>query len=150
MSRVTPSCVNVVVLSGEHRCESSGMGLGLVPGMPRTIRPVILSTTSPPVKERGSPRSHVSEPLPPCHCFASMLSWGPPAGRHAGGTQNVKPEARTWCHTESGVPTPGMAQGAAGAVCDERPPDAAPTATSARYARYGRVCRIGVLVTPEA
>src|SRR5438309_4985973 len=76
-----------------------------------------------------------------------MLSWGPPAGRHAGGTQNVKPEARTWCHTESGVPTPGMAQGATGAICDERPPDAAPTATNARY---GRVSRIGVPVTPAA
>src|SRR6266852_3420335 len=88
-------------------------------------------------KAGGRPKSQVTEPPSPCHRFASMLSWEWPAGCQAGGTQNVKPEARTWCHTESRVPIPGTAQGtsATGTVCDDWPPRPYRAETKVRNAR---------------
>src|SRR3989441_8969614 len=103
--------------------------LKTVPG--RDTVPVISYPTT--IGKGGRPRPHLTtKPFSPFQCCASVLSWAWPLGCQETGTQNVKPEARTWCHTESGVPTPGTAHGmsATGATCDGRPPHAPPIANN--------------------
>jgi hypothetical protein len=100
-------------VGSEHGADTRTEG-GAVPGPtvpPRTMDPVIT-----PVRracaptESGRPRPQTRDPSFPVHTRGSKLSDAGRLGRHAPGTQNVKPDARTWCQEESTGPTPVMGQ----------------------------------------
>ena len=60
--------------------------------------------------ESGRPRPQTRDPSFPLHARGSKLSDAGRLGRHWLGTQNVKPDARTWCQEESTGPTPAIGQ----------------------------------------
>src|SRR5258705_375469 len=121
MTRTTVSAVSGVLLCEHPRSVASVMAV------PRTMTPLTSPRVVTPMA--GRPRPQVTEPPSPFQRCASRLSLGWPLGRQDAGTQKVKPDARTWCHTEAGDPTPGTAHGttASGAACPGCPLHAAHT-----------------------
>ncbi len=111
-----PSTATGVLVGGSHFWVLTGGG-ATIP----EPRPTIGLRTSGAVlrarPERGRPTPHMTDVPSPFHWFASTLSWPWPPGFQETGTQKVKPDARTWRHSESGDPTPGTEQ-----LCDCRLP----------------------------
>src|SRR6266850_6367765 len=120
-----PSNGTGVLVGGSHFWALAGGGGGPTTPEPRPtigVRASVVVTRTRP--DRGRPTPHVTDVPSPFHWFASTLSWPWPPGFQEAGTQKAKPDARTWRHNESGDPTPGIGHGggAAGVLCDCRPP----------------------------
>src|ERR1041384_3521008 len=116
ISTSPPSTVRGVLVGASHFWALTGGGGGPTTPEPRPtmgVRASVVVTRTRP--ERGRPSPHVTDVPSPFHWFASTLSCAWPLGFHEAGTQKVKPDARTWRHSESGEPTPGTEQ-----LCDCR------------------------------